>query len=143
MTSTLAEPRTTARPLPVWPVLMLIVALWGLMMYCYQHRGCWFDPRVYTPYNSFTELASMWPMDRQRADLVQGQLLCHQQCAICHQDSGLGNPLNGCPPLVGSEWVTAQGPNRIIRIVSKGLTGPIEVKGQVWNSGNSMLAVGD
>jgi mono/diheme cytochrome c family protein len=113
------------------------------MMYFDQHRGWWFDPRVYAPYNSFAELASMWPKDGESQDLIHGQILFHQHCAICHQDSGLGNPLNGCPPLVGSEWVAAPGPTRIIRMASKGLTGPIEVKGQVWNVGNNMPPVGD
>jgi mono/diheme cytochrome c family protein len=32
------------------------------------------------------------------------------------------------PPLVGSEWVLALGPNRIIRIVYGGLSGPLTVK---------------
>jgi len=61
---------------------------------------------------------------------------------VCHMDTGIGNPANGCPPLDGSEWVSAPGPGRIIRIVSKGLTGPIEVKGTIYNTG-TMLAIGD
>ena len=51
--------------------------------------------------------------------------------------NGQGSPgLN--PPLAGSEWVLAEGPNRIIRIVLHGLQGPIEVKGQSFNA--AMLA---
>jgi mono/diheme cytochrome c family protein len=42
------------------------------------------------------------------------------------------------PPLGGSEWVTAEGHQRIIRIVLNGLNGPIEVSGQQYN--NVMLA---
>jgi len=57
-------------------------------------------------------------------------------------ENGSGNPGNGCPPLVGSEWVKNPGPGRIVRIVSKGLTGPIEVKGQVYSTG-TMLPIGD
>jgi mono/diheme cytochrome c family protein len=37
------------------------------------------------------------------------------------------------PPLVGSEWVLAPTAARIVNIPLDGLTGPITVKGQVWN----------
>ena len=43
---------------------------------------------------------------------------------------------------MGSEWVGAPGSGRLIRIVSKGLTGPVDVKGQTYAI-NSMVAVGD
>ncbi|MBT7026740.1 MAG: cytochrome c, partial [Verrucomicrobia bacterium] len=39
----------------------------------------------------------------------------------------------GFPPLVNSEWVLNESPSRAIAIVSKGLQGPIEVAGQVYN----------
>jgi len=57
-------------------------------------------------------------------------------------ETGVGNPANGCPPLVDSEWVKSPSPTRIIMLISKGLAGPITVNGKVWNSG-VMLAVGD
>ena len=57
-------------------------------------------------------------------------------------ENGVGNPANGCPPLVGSEWVKNPGPGRIVRIISKGLMGPIEVAGKPYGTG-TMLPVGD
>jgi mono/diheme cytochrome c family protein len=45
------------------------------------------------------------------------------------------------PPLAGSEWVNAAGPNRVIRIALHGLTGPIQVKGQDWDF--NMVPFGD
>jgi hypothetical protein len=56
-------------------------------------------------------------------------------------ETGVGNPANGCPPLIASEWVAAAGPNRLIRLVSKGGTGPIEVGGKPYNG--TMLPIGD
>ena len=53
-------------------------------------------------------------------------------CAACHQVSGLGKE-GVAPPLVGSEWVLAPGPNRIAHIVLNGLTGQMTVKGQPYN----------
>ena len=87
----------------------------------------------------------MWP---PKGDLdillARGKEVFHVNCAVCHMDNGVGNPANGCPPLVGSEWVTSPGPGRMIRIESKGLIGPIEVGGKPYGTGGqSMLPVGD
>lgn len=54
-------------------------------------------------------------------------------CVACHQPNGTGNPANGCPPLAKSDWVLADGPARLIRIVLHGAVGPITVNGQPWN----------
>ena len=56
-------------------------------------------------------------------------------CAPCHQADGTGDPTKNVPPLAGSEWVLADSPNRVIRIVLQGLTGPVTVKGTVYNGG--------
>ena len=50
-------------------------------------------------------------------------------CSTCHQSEGEGLPASGFPPLAGTKWV--QGSEElIIKIVLKGLMGPIEVNGQ-------------
>ena len=60
------------------------------------------------------------------------------RCAACHQPTGLGLP-GAYPPLAGSE--IANGPAAIpIRIVLRGLIGPITVHGQQYN--NVMPAYG-
>ena len=53
-------------------------------------------------------------------------------CNTCHQVNGQGLP-GAIPPLVGAEWVTGS-EERLIRIVLHGITGPITVKGQTYNS---------
>lgn len=53
-------------------------------------------------------------------------------CGACHQATGQG-VAGAFPPLAGSEWVTGD-PETPIRIVLSGLTGPITVKGQAFNS---------
>jgi mono/diheme cytochrome c family protein len=56
----------------------------------------------------------------------------YKVCAACHQANGEG--LAGTfPPLAGSEWVTKD-PETAIRIVLSGVSGPIDVKGQSYNS---------
>lgn len=57
----------------------------------------------------------------------------YQRCATCHQPTGLGIP-GAFPPLAGSEWATAANVALPIRIVLKGLQGPVTVKGQRFAS---------
>lgn len=71
--------------------------------------------------------ASVAPAGGEVAD---GALL-YQRCATCHQPTGLGTP-GVYPPLAGSEIAT--GPASVpIRIVMRGLSGPLTVKGQQFN----------
>ena len=128
---------------PVWLIVVLFISLYWLMLYFDQHRG-WFSRHVYMPYSSLLEVQELWSSQAGQDDCFQrGAALFKQNCAVCHMENGMGNSLNGCPPLLGSEWVTAPGAGRLIRIVSKGLTGTIEVKGQVLNSGFTMIPIGD
>lgn len=66
------------------------------------------------------------------AHLVAGRDLYMKTCIECHQANGEGVP-DTFPPLVGSEWVTGD-PRTMLRIMLGGLMGPIEVKGQKFNS---------
>lgn len=50
-------------------------------------------------------------------------------CATCHQPDGLGLSASGFPPLAGTKWVNGN-EERLIKIVLKGLLGPIEVNGK-------------
>lgn len=59
-----------------------------------------------------------------------GAKVYNSLCVACHGPDGKG--LNGLPPLVGSEWPKGA-PERSIKIVLNGLTGPVEVAGKVYN----------
>jgi mono/diheme cytochrome c family protein len=62
------------------------------------------------------------------------------RCATCHQPTGLGTP-GVFPPLAGSS--IANGPASIpIRIVMRGLTGSVTVKGQEFNGVMPAYGVG-
>lgn len=62
-------------------------------------------------------------------------------CAACHGQDGKGTP-GVAPPLAGSEWVTGPVSNPI-RIVLRGLQGPIKVAGTEYNLLMSPLAFQD
>ena len=70
------------------------------------------------------------PLEAQR-ELGGGVFL--RYCAQCHQNSGLGSP-GQYPPLAGSDWVHAPGPDRLIRLVLYGGQGPITVSGKPFNN---------
>jgi mono/diheme cytochrome c family protein len=62
-------------------------------------------------------------------------------CGSCHQATGKGLP-GVFPPLVGSEWVTRDAETPI-RIALLGVTGPIDVAGQHFESTMPALGLDD
>lgn len=52
-------------------------------------------------------------------------------CITCHQPDGKGLIASGFPPLAGTNWVNGN-EERAIKIVLKGLLGPIEVNGKKY-----------
>ena len=56
-----------------------------------------------------------------------------QVCFARHQPTGLGLP-GMFPPLASSDWVAAKKPDRIIRMVLHGFTGPITLNGKPFTS---------
>ena len=130
------QPAAGSARTPVWMlVLLLLLAFWG-MAFLDRHGGE-FNAQVYPPYQTVAELDEDWPKTGG-PDLAKGRRNFVQYCAPCHQESGLGNPANNVPPLVHSQWVLAESPNRLVRIVLNGLQGPVEVDGKQFNS-NGML----
>ena len=68
----------------------------------------------------------------KEAQLERGKRTFMQVCFACHQPDGKGLP-GIFPPLAGSDFLLADH-ERPIRIVTKGLTGPVTVKGQIFNN---------
>ena len=54
-------------------------------------------------------------------------------CGTCHQENGMGTPSAQIPPLRGAEWVTGD-LETFIKIALFGIHGPVEVKGEEYNS---------
>src|SRR5258706_10798708 len=99
------EPRVGRAAVPVWLIILMFVSLYWGMVYFDLH-GAWFNPQVYAPYRSDKELATMQPAMGGDEDLLRkGKQMFSLACAVCHMETGVGNPANGCPPLAGSEWV--------------------------------------
>ncbi|MCQ4166618.1 copper-containing nitrite reductase [Tahibacter harae] len=62
-----------------------------------------------------------------------GKALYAGTCSVCHQDSGAGLP-GVFPPLAKSDYLSAQKSADLVRIVLSGLSGPIQVNGQHYDS---------
>jgi mono/diheme cytochrome c family protein len=114
-------------------LLVLFLIIIGVLLYlsgCYlEWRGGAFSLRVYPPFTSEKDLASIRPPDPN----AKGKRVYRMTCEPCHQPTGLGMP-GQFPPLVKSDWVLAPGPNRMIRIVLNGLQGPVQVLGADFNN---------
>jgi mono/diheme cytochrome c family protein len=126
------EPTSVVAPLPIWLVVgTLLLLLWGAVSY--DRNGALMDPKVYQPFRSYPEVQRMQvQISGPGAIINRGKALFDQNCSLCHNLDGTGKPGQG-PPFVGSEWVTAKGVNRIIRIPQVGVSGPIKVAGQEFN----------
>lgn len=128
-------------PVPVTLFIALAGLLYWGMLYLDRHAAG-FDAHVYPPFRSVKEVEACAPKDPHRELYNRGRNLFGAYCAVCHQATGLGSP-GIAPPLAGSEWPLAPGPNRVIRIVLNGLGGPIEVKGQQYTFPSPMLPFRD
>ena len=116
--------------------LLAALLFWGDMHILSQ--GGELDAQVHYPFVSSNELASLSLREPEDPRITQGRGVFSMVCKACHMDDGLGNVANGCPPLVGSNWVLADDTSRISAIVLKGLTGPINVSGKEYGTGTML-----
>ncbi len=134
------EPRTGTMPIPMWlGVLTAGTLCWAGANIGAFHGG--FSASIYNEYES--NPAAFFPLPVQgdvgkaeELPLVQlGEKIFAKNCSVCHQPSGLGQP-GATPPLAGSEWVAGSeaSEKRLLGILLKGVTGPITVKGNPFNS---------
>jgi mono/diheme cytochrome c family protein len=137
----IAEPREDLSPAPVLLIGLLALLAFGGMIYLDNHGGG-FQPQVYYPYKDLPEVEAAQQHD-PRTDLINhGRVLFIANCAACHQNNGLGLP-GQFPPLVGSDWVNAKTPNRIIRFVLDGFQGPLVLNGQPFTTAAQMTPFKD
>lgn len=96
------------------------------------------EEKVYQPGEAVSEEASEENTESAVAEgslaekLERGKTIYSQTCFACHQATGTGIP-NAFPPLAGSDFLNADA-HRAIEVVKFGLTGKVEVNGNVYNS---------
>ncbi len=112
------EPSEGSRPVP--KLVLTIIA--GLFIWA-----------IYYLYATYHPMPPSLGDNRVAADFTvplsaDGGQLYAAHCVACHQASGKGLP-GVFPPLSGSEWVSAEDPGVMIKIVLHGVQGPITVEG--------------
>lgn len=73
--------------------------------------------------------------------VMRGEKIFAQTCAACHQPDGRGLP-GVFPPLAGSDFLLADA-ERAVRIVTRGLSGPVTVNGVEYRSAMPPLPLSD
>lgn len=132
------EPTAESGFMPVSLIAFVaVLAFLGNMYFIYHGldiggKGGAFPKQVYFPHTSYADAQRANPKTGG-VDLDLGKRVYNMACLPCHQGTGMGTP-GMFPPLAGSEWVTSEGHQRMIRIVLNGLAGPIEVAGNQYNN---------
>lgn len=122
------EPTERSRPMP-WG-LLLLAALMTALGALYIATDATPDAPTLGDQRAVAELRAASPAAGNGA-AVDGAALYAARCAACHQATGAGVP-GAFPPLAGSEWLAGH-ERRLVALVLHGVTGPITVKGNLYN----------
>ena len=126
--------REGAELLPTWLIIGFLVLAFLGAGYLFWNSGG-FSVNVFNPARVAWD-GSGGGAAAAPDPMVIGKRLFTQNCAVCHQQTGLG-VAGQFPPLAGSEWVLAQdwhGDNHIVKIVLHGFHGAVTVKGEQFNN---------
>lgn len=133
-TSANPEPKAGSATFPMALVVVLaLVSYFGCTKVDKLNGG--FSAKVFGPYLSEEELTAMSPSAMDLLKEKGKSAYTKAGCISCHQASGLGSDVQNAPPLAASDWVTASEPDRLIRIVIHGISGPIQVSGKEYGKG--------
>jgi len=130
-----------AVPMPLWLMALCGVAIfWAGTSFSGGFGASYFSPDNYSvhPGEGVAAKAGGEAGAAGGAPSIadQGKAYFSQNCAVCHQPTGVGVP-NMYPPLAGSEYVNG-GSKRLGMILLKGLQGPVTVEGKVYPGSAAM-----
>jgi mono/diheme cytochrome c family protein len=125
-------------PLPLWLYLVCGVALFlaGSSFTGFEMFGSGLLDQG--PGGPGPASASSLAVQAPATPMDLGKKIYGQNCANCHQASGMGQP-GSYPPLAGSEWVLGS-KERLAAILLKGLQGPLTVEGSSAYGSQAMPA---
>lgn len=131
------EPKAGRVILPVWMVVLCGALFYWSQLYLDAHAGG-FNKDVYAPFYSYEAVDAAQQKDPNAQMLAKGKAIFNVTCAACHQPNGSGKE-GQYPQLAGSDWIGAPGPQRVIRIVLDGITGPVTVSGKQYDFGSTVM----
>jgi len=129
------EPSEKRAPVPFWLIILAaVIIFWSGIQLALNSGG--FRADVYNPsLVSWSGGGSGGPAVAPDPKVI-GKRLFSQNCAVCHQGTGMG-VAGQFPPLVGSEWVVGGawvGDNHLVKVLLAGMQGPVQVKGDTYNN---------
>ena len=124
------EPTVAAGGGSAWPFVLLGVVLFGCFLHV-ENSGGAFRADVY---QAGTKVPPPMPNEAEEVKLYKAGVQLYNACGGCHQPNGMGSDAQNIPPLAGSEWVTREKPDRLIRIILDAIEGPITVKGKTYDN---------
>lgn len=125
----IVEPYEAPAAGPKWFYLFMVISLAIASFYLGRHMGK-LDASTHIGFFEKNKPADTSAVTAAQSP-ASGAALFTSKCASCHQADGKGLP-GAFPPLEKSEFVLGN-PERLISIVLKGLTGPLEVEGKPFN----------
>ena len=134
------EPAAASSPVPVGLQLAFFALGFLALIYLDSQAGG-FNGKVYEPFDSYEVVQEVQPQLNVDPRFEQGRLAYMTYCFACHQADG-GGLAGSYPPLAESDWVNDENPERMLRVIMNGLTGPITVNGEAWNVSAQMPAFG-
>jgi len=131
------EPWSANIPIPLWLMaIFFLVFGWGsyyLGMFSGGYSGDVFDERAGLSATAGKAGAAGAEAEAGPVSVVdQGKKVFLNNCAQCHQATGMGVP-GQYPPLAKSEYVNGT-PKRLAMILLKGIQGPLQVGGATFGS---------
>lgn len=126
-----SEPKEGFKAMPLFLLGLVSTMIFVASVYVVHYRGG-FSPTVhdgrFQPKAGGGESKELTP----EQIIASGKRAYAMACVTCHQTNGQG-VAGVYPPLAGAEWVTGN-EERLVRVLLHGLSGPIQVKGNTYNS---------
>jgi len=122
------EPEEGFSPIPIFLLFVFAALIFVGGVYIAHYAGD-FEPMAFDP--SRGRQAAVTEAPKAVDPMVLGGRLFNQNCAACHQLTGMG-VAGSFPPLVDSEYVLGS-EERLVRILLHGLSGPLTVRGATYN----------
>lgn len=133
----MSEPHEENNPIPL-PLIVgfFLLFAWGGFYFATYKTGM--RPDIYDP--TWQPGGGAAAVETVFDPLKRGERLFATNCQACHQATGQG-VAGAFPPLADSRWVTDDDGTRMVKILLRGMQGPIEVKGVQYNG--NMPSYGD
>ena len=127
-----SDPHEAFDPGPIWFWVLVLAAVVVGGFYMGKHMGAFStQPHIgYLPPGS-PPGAQTGVTQAAETSQMSGAAVYTSKCSTCHQPNGQGIP-GAFPPLVDSPYVVGD-PSIPVRIVLRGMQGPIEIKGTTYN----------